>query len=742
MGNKSNQIATQLEAVAIGGGTSSSASNLLSTKSYAESVGCHVNTSHISYSSNQCVRWQDLSKYVNPDPVLPVPVRDTSIFLDILSVGNTPAERLLYAETHIAAYAYATDPYDEYVADVTNTIQPSILGGYLNESGQSYVALGSPTSDFELYHTNNYYFDNTPIYNYKDSISLSCCTTAFEVYMRVYKNVHLSTMNVKLYFATGETENTEGRWINVITGDDETFTFNIPDNETECLKFISSRGTLYCSNAQVDVGAVNETYKGNILRVVWKPDESLNLNEQLITCVEFDFGYENPYAVFLNYDEVNAEKTQNNVGIDKKLSGMSFMNSLQDMEFIMKTSSSHPDISEIYATVVPMISPWSIDTGDAVQYDVTPLIGCETVQTPFHHQNSLSFIHDSSICGTINMPYLPFISVTNDDGTITQQTAVGMLDYDRLEEFAVLKPDDAGVENIYHYGFAFKYKVPRPDNGVKERFYLDAITLGSNLDSYSRFDRLTGKLEFTKSFGRLTGDFENGPFGNYLFSNMDFLNGTTDIDVTQTACGLEGFDFEQLNAIEHELDTNYYNEKLSISSTSCKFIQAKTYNTNADGSEDRIVVVDFTELYKAGYASNIGPLSIFENTATSPYNTDLAWPLCGNGTGSFFDNLTLIYFSVCYGSHMYSFILNYNCGAGNTYDDIQFAPYSYNWLYRPKEYYLTNTETQTKTSEFETQAIVYKLGKINVSTGIYEEKNPTTTDTSYVYGLVNYPYST
>lgn len=119
-----------------------------------------------------------------------------------------------------------------------------------------------------------------------------------------------------------------------------------------------------------------------------------------------------------------------------------------------------------------------------------------------------------------------------------------MLDYDRLGEFGVLKPDDAGVENIYHYGFAFKYKVPRPDNGVKERFYLDAITLGSNLDSYSRFDRLTGKLDFTKHFGYLTGDFENGPFGNYLFSNMDFLNGTTDIDVTQTACGLEGFDFE------------------------------------------------------------------------------------------------------------------------------------------------------------------------------------------------------
>lgn len=196
----------------------------------------------------------------------------------------------------------------------------------------------------------------------------------------------------------------------------------------------------------------------------------------------------------------------------------------------------------------------------------------------------------------------------------------------------------------------------------------------------------------------------------------------------------------KLSAIEHELDTNYYNEKLRISSTGCKFIQAKTYNTNADGSEDRIVVVDFTELYKAGYASNAGPLSIFEDSATSPFNTDLAWPLCGDGTGSFFDSLTLIYFSVCCGSHMYSFVLNYNCGAGNTYDDIQFAPYSYNWLYRPKKYYLTNTETQTKTSQFETQATVYELGRIDVSTGIYEEKRSVTTDTSNVYGLVNYPY--
>lgn len=737
MGNKSNQIATQLEAVSIGGGTSSSASNRLSTKSYAESVGCSVNTSHISYSSNRCVRWQDLSKYVKPNPD---PVGDTSAFLDILSVGNTPAERILYAETHIAAYAHATNPYDEYVADVTNTIQPSIFGGYLNERGQSYVALGSPTHDFELYDTNNYYFDNAPIYNYKDSISLSCCTTAFEVYMRVYKNEHLSTMNATLHFATGETENTEDNWIDVMSDNPFAFTFDIPDDRTECLKFISSRGVLYCSNAQVDVHAIDETYKGNILRVVWKPDESLNLNEQLITCVEFDFGYENPYAVFLNYDEVNAEKTQNNVGIDKKLSGMSFMNSLQDMEFIMKTSSSHPDISEIYATVVPMISPWSIDYGDGAPYDVTPLIGCEPVQTPLHHQDSLSFIHDSSICGTINMPYLPFFSVADDGAIITNQTAVGMLDYNELEEFDVLKPDDTNFKNIYHYGFAFKYKVPRPNNGVKERFYLDAIKLGSNLDSYTRFDRLSGYLNFEREFGLLTGDFENGPFGRYLFSNMDFLNGTTDIDVTQFPCGLEGFDFEQLNAIEHELDTAYYNEKLGASSECCKFIQAKTYNRNVDGSEDRIVVVDFTELYKAGYASNIGPLSIFENSSTSPFNTDLVWPLCGDGTGSFFNNLTLIYFSVCYGSHMYSFVLNYNCGAGNMYDDIQLAPYSYAWLYRQKEYYLTNTEIQTKTSQFEMQATVYRLGQINVSTGIYEEKNPTTTDTSNVYGLVNYPY--
>lgn len=737
MGNKSNQIATQLEAVAIGGKTSSSASNRLSTKSYAESVGCSVKTSNISYSSNQCVRWQDLSKYVKPKPD---PVEGASTFLDILSVGNTPAERILYAETHIAAYAYATNPYDEYVADVTNTIQPSIFGGYLNEGGQSYVALGSPTSDFALYHTNNYYFDNMPIYNYKDSISLSCCTTAFEVYMRVYKNEHLSTMNVKLYFATGETENTEDRWIDAISENDYTFTFDIPDDKTECLKFNSFRGVLYCSNAQVDVGARNENYKGNILRVVWKPDESLNLNEQLITCVEFDFGYENPCAVFLNYDEVNAEKTQNNVGNDKKLSGMSFMNSLQDMEFIMKTSSSNPDNSEIYATVIPMISPWSIDDEDIAPYEITPLIGCEIVQTPLHHQHSLSFIHDSSICGTINMPYLPFINVTDSAGITTKRTAVGMLDYNELEEFGVLKPDDDGVEGIYHYGFAFKYKVPRPNNGEKERFYLDTIKLDPNTDLYSRFDRLTGQLNFTKLFGCLTGDFQNGPFGRYLFSNMGFLNGTTDIDVTQTACGLEGFDFEQLVDIEHELNTDYYNEKLGLSSTSCKFIQAKTYNTNADGSEDRIVVVDFTELYKAGYASNFGPLSIFENSATSPFNTDLAWPLCGDGTGSFFNNLTLIYFSVCYGRHMYSFVLNYNCGAGNTYDDIQLAPYSYNWLCREKQYYLTNTEIQTKTSQFEMQGTVHELGQIDVSTGIYEENGSVTTDTSNVYGLVNYPY--
>lgn len=386
-----------------------------------------------------------------------------------------------------------------------------------------------------------------------------------------------------------------------------------------------------------------------------------------------------------------------------------------------------------------MISPWSIDTADA-PYDTTPLIGCEAAQTPFHHSDSLSFIHDSSICGTINMPYLPFIDVTDSAGIITKRTAVGMLDYDKLGEFGVLTPDDTSVEGIHHYGFAFKYKVPRPNNGTKERFYLDAITLDPNSDSYSRNNRLTGQLNFTKSFGLLTGDFENGPFGNYLFSGMSFLNDTVDIDVTETACGLEGFDFEQLSAIEHELDTNYYNEKLDISSTSCKFIQAKTYNTNNDGSEDRIVVVDFTELYKAGYASNFGPLSIFENSVTSPFNTDLAWPFVGDGTGSFFDSLTLIYFSVGYGSHLYSFVLNFNCGEGCTYDDIQFSPYSYNWLYRAKQYYLTNTENQTKTSQFETQAAVYELGQINTSTGMYEENDPTTTDTSNVYGLINYPY--
>lgn len=710
------------------------------------------------------VRYSDLSKN-NPQPIPPVPDRTSSNYLDILSVGNTPAERVLYAEKCIEPYW--TESYtpiggfcDEQVDDVTNTQQGSIFSGYLNEYGQTYVALGSATSDFAtLYNNGNYYYGQSPIYKYKDNISLSCCTTAFEVYFRVFEYSNLSNLSITLYFITGESETCTNDWFDVVSGNSYNFTMNVPNTATDCFRYNASRGVLYCSNARVDVGALDDSYKGNIMRLVWKPDETLSLYEQVVTCVTIDFGNGVPCSIFFNHDELDAESQQNRVGQDlnKKLGGMSFMGSLQDMEFIMKTSSTDSSDAGLYATVVPMISPWSIDTDDA-PWDKTPLIGAEVAQNPFLHSSSLSFIHDSSICGTINMPYLPFIDVTDSAGIVTKATVCGMLDYTELNtRYGVEEPDDSNVEGIYHYGFAFKYRVPKTDNGIKERFYLDTIQLNPDSVTYlSRDNAMRGMLDFAPVFGYLTSDFENGPFGDYLFSNMSFLQqNPMGIDPTNVACGLEGFDFEQMTLIENELNNAFGNAKLQISANTCKFIQAKTIDTHSDGSETRIVVVDFTELYKSGYAAQVGPLSIFEAATTSPFNTDLYWQTRSDRDSYFSTNttegpLTLIYFSVGYGSHLYSFVLNFNNGTGvnaNTeqaYRDMMYTPYSYNWLYKEKKYYLTDQENQSKTSQLETQATVYNTDDIQIdtTTGMYDTTDATgeEIDTSSLYGLVNYPY--
>ena len=768
MGNKTNQIATQLEAKTIGGGNSDASSTKCVTRTFAESVGCTVNLSQISYLGTQLVRYSDLSKYVDPEPI-PTIKRTSSKFLDVLSVGNTPAERILYAERCIQTYwVEQYTPIDGYhvecVDDVTNTIQSAIFSGYLNELGQSYVALGDATNDFTyLYKKNSYFYpagNSSPLYKYKDNISLSCCTTAFEVYFRTYLNDNLTTMLVTLYYASGEHETVENdMWEDVIHANTAQFSFNVPNTSTNCLQFRTSRGILYCSNATVDIGAIDDGYRGNIVRIVWKPDETLNLNEQIVTCIVFDFGYNEPCAIFFNYDETNAESKQNLVGqkLDKKLGGMSIMGSLQDMEFIMKTSSTHDNDAGIYATIVPMISPWSIDTDDA-PCDITPLIGAESVQDPFSHSNSLSFIHDSSICGTINMPYLPFINVTDDSGVVSKATVCGMLDYTKLSQYGISRPDDSDTEKIYHYGFAFKYRVPNPNNGLKERFYLDAIQLiPDDVTNLSRDDAMRGMLNFKPLFGYLTGEFENGPFGNCLFSGIASLTkNPCGIDTTTTACGLEGFDFDQMMAIENALNKPFKNPRLGITVDGCRFIQAKTMAHYADDSVTRIVVVDFTELYKSGYASQLGPLSIFEAATTSPFNTDLYWPIRTDDANYFSENttegpLTLIYFSVSYGSHLYSFVLNFNNGTGvnatfeQAYRDMMYTPYSYNWLYKDKKYYLTNQEKQSKTSQFETQATVYDTTrmKFDATTGMYDTTDAakTTIDTSELYGLVNYPYA-
>lgn len=61
MGNKTNQIATQLEAKTIGGGNINITNNKCVTKASAIALLCEVDSSKINYTDNQLVRYQDLS---------------------------------------------------------------------------------------------------------------------------------------------------------------------------------------------------------------------------------------------------------------------------------------------------------------------------------------------------------------------------------------------------------------------------------------------------------------------------------------------------------------------------------------------------------------------------------------------------------------------------------------------------------------------------------------------------------